>query len=783
VASLDAGIISLFVGPKLVSDFAGKLGQQVDSAIGPVADKAAKSFGDKLSGGLNKAGKGLTAGVTAPILAVGATAIAAGMEVDGAFDAIRVGTGATGDTLAQLQEDFKAVATSSAGELGRVGDVIADLNTRLGITGEPLQALAGQIVDLEQVTGEAANLDTITRVLGAFNVPAEEAGETLDKLFRASQATGVGFNDLSGLLVSQSAAFAELGFGLDETAALLGQFEKAGVNTGTVLAGLRANIVKAASEGKSAAEFFRDGVTTIEGYIAAGDDASAQAAARELFGARTFLDALDAIKRGQFNIDDTIANIQEGQDSISGLADETADFPEQLQKLKNTAAIALLPIAEQLIPAISSAVEAVLPVVKQLADAFGNLSPETQRIIVIAGGVAAAIGPLLLIAAKLVTSVQAVIGVVKLLNLAFLTSPVGLIIAGIAFAAALIIMNWDKIGPFFADLWQGIQDTFEAFVGYLSDAWQGLLIVVDAVWEGIKTGAEFVVNLIVGYFTFWFNTYKAIWDGALALVQAVWDGIRTGAEFVVNLLVGYFTFWFNLYKTIWDSALAIVQTVWEGIRAGAEAVVNAVAAYFNFLFSIYARVWEGIKAGFSVIATFISGIWQRLQAGFQVVATFLTSTAQTVGQAIIAPFQVVGDFVAGIWAGIQSAAQSAVNFVVGIFTGLIDTVRGVIDTILNLPGISQVSGILGSVGGFIAGARAEGGPVDGNKPYLVGEMGPEIVVPRTSGTVIPNDMLGQLGGGSTTYNVTVNNPTAEPTSDSIPAALRRANYLRAGAMA
>ena len=86
MASLDAGLISLFVGPKLVDDFAGKLGQQVDKAMGPVADKAASSFGAKLSSGLDKAGKGLTAGVTAPILAVGATAIAAGMEVDGAFD-------------------------------------------------------------------------------------------------------------------------------------------------------------------------------------------------------------------------------------------------------------------------------------------------------------------------------------------------------------------------------------------------------------------------------------------------------------------------------------------------------------------------------------------------------------------------------------------------------------------------------------------------------------------------------------------------------------------------
>ncbi len=42
----------------------------------------------------------------------------------------------------------------------------------------------------------------------------------------------------------------------------------------------------------------------------------------------------------------------------------------------------------------------------------------------------------------------------------------------------------------------------------------------------------------------------------------------------------------------------------------------------------------------------------------------------------------------------------------------------------------------------IEGARALGGPVTGGKPYLVGERGPEIVVPRGSADVIPNNAIG-----------------------------------------
>lgn len=42
--------------------------------------------------------------------------------------------------------------------------------------------------------------------------------------------------------------------------------------------------------------------------------------------------------------------------------------------------------------------------------------------------------------------------------------------------------------------------------------------------------------------------------------------------------------------------------------------------------------------------------------------------------------------------------------------------------------------------------RAAGGPVTSNTPYMVGEEGPEVFVPRVSGAIIPND---KLGSGST----------------------------------
>lgn len=66
---------------------------------------------------------------------------------------------------------------------------------------------------------------------------------------------------------------------------------------------------------------------------------------------------------------------------------------------------------------------------------------------------------------------------------------------------------------------------------------------------------------------------------------------------------------------------------------------------------------------------------------------------------------------------------------------------------------SVAGDLLGSIGSWIGGARAAGGPVAGGVPYLVGEKGAEIFVPKSSGTIVPNHKVGGV-----TNNVTVNLP-------------------------
>lgn len=60
-------------------------------------------------------------------------------------------------------------------------------------------------------------------------------------------------------------------------------------------------------------------------------------------------------------------------------------------------------------------------------------------------------------------------------------------------------------------------------------------------------------------------------------------------------------------------------------------------------------------------------------------------------------------------------------------------------------------GILGAIGSLFGGGKATGGPVRGGTPYLVGERGPELFTPSSSGHITPNHAL----GGGVVQNITV----------------------------
>jgi hypothetical protein len=141
----------------------------------------------------------------------------------------------------------------------------------------------------------------------------------------------------------------------------------------------------------------------------------------------------------------------------------------------------------------------------------------------------------------------------------------------------------------------------------------------------------------------------------------------------------------------------------------------------------------------------------------------------------------------------QAAASIQSSFADFLFDPFENGLRGMLSGFLNVIRrmIAEVaaSAILNSIfGGYrgkggVMGAfadallpRAMGGPVSANTPYIVGERGPELFVPGTSGGIVPNNKLG-MGGGVTVapvYNIDARGATAD-LQRSLPGILQENN--------
>ena len=91
--------------------------------------------------------------------------------------------------------------------------------------------------------------------------------------------------------------------------------------------------------------------------------------------------------------------------------------------------------------------------------------------------------------------------------------------------------------------------------------------------------------------------------------------------------------------------------------------------------------------------------------------------------------------------------------------------KDLLDSMVEMLLRSQIQKLMGSLLSSTAGTgigdffgkifgKAQGGPVQGGTPYMVGEKGPELFVPNSSGQITPNN---KLGGGGTVNNTYITN--------------------------
>lgn len=176
--------------------------------------------------------------------------------------------------------------------------------------------------------------------------------------------------------------------------------------------------------------------------------------------------------------------------------------------------------------------------------------------------------------------------------------------------------------------------------------------------------------------------------------------------------------------------------------------INAPKTPAELITGQIGTIQEGINnlvnAGNQAI-TIASGIGDAFGTSFK----GIIDGSQTAQQALAGFFQSVANSFLDMAAKIiaEWIKMTILNSILSIFPGFGNAGKGLSN--LNAPvSINNPLGNLGSIGGSY---RAAGGPVSANTPYIVGEKGPELFMPRNSGTIIPNNAM---GGGST--NVVVN---------------------------
>ena len=336
--------------------------QYADALKAPIAQAR------KLETQMKKTATKMTIGMSAPLAAMVTGIIASGKSFEEATSIVRVGTGATGKALEELMGVYRGVNKLVPESAKVVANATADLNTLLGLEGEALGSMSKTMLDLNRIIkGDiSTTVKTQARLFGDWGVATDKQTDTLDYLFKTSQTTGIGVNDLSSKLVQFGAPLRQLGFDLETAAVMFGRFEKEGVNTEVVLGSMRIALGKFANAGITdvPAELER----VIESIKNAGTAGEANTLAMETFGAKAGSDMAATIREGRLELDDYLALVEGSPETISKAATAALTFEQQMAQLTKSLKDVLAPLGVDIINAFKS----LLPYLERGVDWLGK---------------------------------------------------------------------------------------------------------------------------------------------------------------------------------------------------------------------------------------------------------------------------------------------------------------------------------------------------------------------------------------------------------------------------
>jgi len=170
-----------------------------------------------------------------------------------------------------------------------------------------------------------------------------------------------------------------------------------------------------------------------------------------------------------------------------------------------------------------------------------------------------------------------------------IANPVGLVVAGIAAAAVLIVTHWDQVREFFANTWEGIKSTWGTVKEFFSNtftaakegvqsAWSGTKEFFANTWESIKSGTQPLRESIGNAFTSAWENMKSAWANApdffKNIVQSILNVFANVPQLIRN--VGN-----SIMDGLGDGLMDRLQSVVDKARNVAGNILGAVKSFFG----------------------------------------------------------------------------------------------------------------------------------------------------------------------------------------------------------
>ena len=724
---------------------------EIAGSISPTLGKSIEEATGKL-GGLNLKALAVGAAVGGIAVATGKAVFEAGeylvelgSQFDEATDSIRIGTGATGDALDALMDDFDAVYSNVPTTMEDASKAIADYNTRLGLTGPELQNISTQAIQVADMLGDDLGtvIEESSQAFQAWNMDAEAMGDAMDYVFKASQSTGVGFSDLMKDVQQFAPQLQELGYGFEESVALIGQMDKAGVNAEEVLAAMKKSVSSLAKEGLSAAEGMELYTEKIKN---AKDMTEATNIAAEIFGTRGASTMAAAIRDGTVDVAALTEELEKNSETIGGCAADTYDFAEQLQLFKQQAEVALKPLAatlfnslnelmpivadimQDLIPIIEEMVTQIKPIIEQLIPAILPLLQELVPVVLEIAG--ALLNELLPAVIDIISSIIPVL--IELLQLIapilseFISAILPVIVSLIQKLLPIVLKIVQAVLPVLQKLLNTIlpllTDMIEQILPVVLDLIDSLLPLVSAIIDSVLPVIIELLNILLPILT---DLLSAILPVIIELINSLLPVVTQIIDAVLPILIEVL----NILTPILDLIIQLLGPILELFMMLLQPILDLIIMAIGPLIEIFGSLITGILEPIQPILTFLASLFSEVLGG----------AIQSIQPIIDALMQVFGgliDFISGVFSGNW---EQAWNGIVNMFKGIFNLIPSFVESVINgaidlingiLKGINSVSQYVGLEIGLIPHVSlprfAAGGFTEGIS--IAGEAGTEAII-------------------------------------------------------